>query len=92
MASVEQRPVAVEPPASREGPRPVLLNPRSYDPADFDEATRRALLATIDFFESRGKIKLKDLAVMSRQFAVMINSGLSLLRALSSPRAVPADP
>ena len=29
------------------------------------------------------KIKLKDLAVMSRQFAVMINSGLSLLRSLS---------
>ena len=29
------------------------------------------------------KIKLKDLAVMSRQFAVMINSGLSLLRALT---------
>ena len=29
------------------------------------------------------KVKLKDLAVMSRQFATMINSGLSLLRALS---------
>ncbi|HET7488234.1 MAG TPA: type II secretion system F family protein [Acidimicrobiales bacterium] len=29
------------------------------------------------------KAKLKDLAVFSRQFAVMINSGLSLLRALS---------
>lgn len=29
------------------------------------------------------KVKLKDLAVFSRQFAVMINSGLSLLRALS---------
>src|SRR3954469_7417579 len=29
------------------------------------------------------RIKLKDLAVMSRQFATMINSGLSLLRALS---------
>ena len=29
------------------------------------------------------KVKLKDLAVMSRQFAVMINSGLSLLRSLS---------
>jgi type IV pilus assembly protein PilC len=28
------------------------------------------------------KVKLKDLAVMSRQFATMINSGLSLLRAL----------
>ncbi|HEY4315042.1 MAG TPA: type II secretion system F family protein [Actinomycetes bacterium] len=30
-----------------------------------------------------GKIKMKDLAVMSRQFAVMINSGLSLLRSLT---------
>ncbi|UER54161.1 type II secretion system F family protein [Kineosporiaceae bacterium SCSIO 59966] len=29
------------------------------------------------------KVKLKDLAVMSRQFATMINSGLSMLRALS---------
>jgi len=29
------------------------------------------------------KVKLKDLAIMSRQFAVMINSGLSLLRALT---------
>jgi type IV pilus assembly protein PilC len=30
-----------------------------------------------------GKVKLKDLAIMSRQFATMINSGLSLLRALN---------
>ena len=30
-----------------------------------------------------GGVGLKDLAVMSRQFATMINSGLSLLRALS---------
>ena len=30
-----------------------------------------------------GKVKLKDLAVMSRQFATMIDSGLSLLRALT---------
>ena len=29
------------------------------------------------------KVKLKDLAIMSRQFAVMINSSLSLLRALT---------
>src|SRR3954468_18342320 len=29
------------------------------------------------------KVKLKDLAVMSRQFATMINGGLSLLRSLS---------
>jgi len=30
-----------------------------------------------------GKVKLKDLAVFNRQFATMINSGLSLLRALN---------
>ena len=30
-----------------------------------------------------GKVKLKELAVMARQFATMINSGLSLLRALN---------
>ncbi len=30
-----------------------------------------------------GRVKLKDLAVASRQFATMINSGLSLLRALA---------
>ncbi len=30
-----------------------------------------------------GKVKLKDLAVFSRQFATMIDSGLSLLRALN---------
>jgi len=29
------------------------------------------------------KVKLKDLAILSRQFATMINSGLSLLRALT---------
>jgi alkylation response protein AidB-like acyl-CoA dehydrogenase len=58
MASVEQRPVAVERPAA-EAPRPILFNPRTYDPADFDEATRRALLGTIEFFESRGKETLK---------------------------------
>jgi acyl-CoA dehydrogenase len=60
MASVEQRPVGSEPQASEEGRAPALFNPRSYDPADFDEATRRALLATIDFFESRGKATLKE--------------------------------
>ena len=49
MASVEQR------------SRPAqLFNPREYDPADFDDATRQALTATIDFFESRGKATLKE--------------------------------
>ncbi|MDQ1696993.1 MAG: type pilus assembly protein PilC [Frankiaceae bacterium] len=34
-------------------------------------------------FSRKKKVKLKDLAVFSRQFATMINSGLSLLRALT---------
>ncbi len=34
-------------------------------------------------FPWSGKIKAKDIAVMSRQFATMINSGLTLLRALT---------
>src|SRR5687768_5631753 len=60
MASVEQRPVAVERPVPGEGRRSILFNPRTFDPAGFDEATRRVLLATIDFFESRGKETLKQ--------------------------------
>jgi acyl-CoA dehydrogenase len=38
----------------------LLFNPRSYDASEFDEPTRRALLATIEWFESRGKRRLKD--------------------------------
>src|SRR3954451_22719835 len=38
----------------------LLFNPRTYDAEEFDEPTRRALLATIEFFERRGKRRLKD--------------------------------
>src|SRR4051795_6528768 len=38
----------------------LFFNPRTYDAAEFDEPTRRALLATIEWFEERGKRKLKD--------------------------------
>lgn len=34
------------------------------------------------FFEAMKKVKLKSLAIFTRQFATMINSGLSLVRAL----------
>jgi len=37
----------------------LLLNPRTYDPADLDPETRRLVRATIDWFESRGKTELK---------------------------------
>ena len=37
----------------------LLLNPRTYDPADLDPETRRLVRATIEWFESRGKTELK---------------------------------
>jgi type IV pilus assembly protein PilC len=40
-------------------------------------------LASIDLFAGMQRVKSKDLTVFSRQFATMINSGLSMLRALS---------
>ncbi len=35
-----------------------LFNPRVYDAAEFDPATRRLLRATIDWFEAKGKARL----------------------------------
>ena len=47
------------------------------------EAEKGAGLKTEVRLPGSGRVKLKDLAVFSRQFATMINSGLSLLRALT---------
>ena len=47
------------------------------------EAEKRAGLKTEMRLPGSGQVKLKDLALFSRQFATMINSGLSLLRALA---------
>jgi hypothetical protein len=49
------------------------------DPAAGRQSLQREL--KIPFFSDR--VKLKDVAVFSRQFATMINSGLSLLRSLN---------
>jgi type IV pilus assembly protein PilC len=47
-------------------------------------AEQKASLGSKEFqMPWKKKVKAKELAVMSRQFATMINSGLSLLRALS---------
>jgi acyl-CoA dehydrogenase len=60
MASVGQRSVAPEGlPAVASASDGLLLNPRTYDPAELDPEARRLLLATIEFFESRGKEVLK---------------------------------
>jgi acyl-CoA dehydrogenase len=37
----------------------LLFNPRTHDPTDLDAESRRLLRATIEFFESRGKERLK---------------------------------
>ena len=37
-----------------------LLNPATYDGAEFDEATRRLLRATIEWFEAKGKTRLTE--------------------------------
>ena len=38
----------------------LLFNPRTYEGAELDEESRRMMLATIEFFESRGKAVLKE--------------------------------
>jgi acyl-CoA dehydrogenase len=55
MATVESNP---EPAGTSS--RGLLFNPRTFDASEFDPATRRILLATIEFFESRGKKALKE--------------------------------
>lgn len=58
------------------------LKSMGYAPISLEEVKSGGLKKDISFGGQK-RVKLKDLAVFSRQFAVMINSGLSLLRALS---------
>lgn len=52
-------------------------------PISVKEASNTGLQREISFGGGRSKVGLKDLAVMSRQMATMVSSGLSLLRALT---------
>ncbi len=52
-------------------------------PVTVDPVAKRGLQRELSLPGLRAKVKLKDLAVFARQFATMINSGLSLLRALN---------
>jgi type IV pilus assembly protein PilC len=58
------------------------LRQLGYAPVSI-EVEKGAGLKTEVRLPGTGRVKLKDLAVFSRQFATMINSGLSLLRALT---------
>jgi type IV pilus assembly protein PilC len=61
------------------------LKQMGYAPISINEVNNKGLKGDINIpgLSRKKKIKLKDLAIMSRQFATMINSGLSLLRALN---------
>jgi type IV pilus assembly protein PilC len=58
------------------------LRQMGYAPVSIEAAKARTLRMEVKLPGS-GRVKPKELAVFSRQFATMINSGLSLLRALS---------
>jgi type IV pilus assembly protein PilC len=59
------------------------LKSMGYAPLDIREAKTSGMQKELSLPSFGKRVKLKELAVMSRQFATMINSGLSLLRALT---------
>ncbi len=59
------------------------LKSMGYAPVSIAQTGGGGMSAEISMPKIGAKVKLKDLAIFSRQFATMINSGLSLLRALS---------
>ncbi len=59
------------------------LKSMGYSPLSIDEVKESGLQMEIKIPGISDRVKLKDLAIFSRQFATMISSGLSLIRALS---------
>ena len=61
------------------------LRQMGYTPiaVEAQNATKMKLKGDLKIPGMSARVKMKDVAVFSRQFAVMINSGLSLIRALA---------
>jgi type IV pilus assembly protein PilC len=59
------------------------LKSMGYAPLNVTEQKSAGMKKELNIPGFGTKVKIKDLAIMSRQFAVMINSSLSLLRALT---------
>ncbi|MGZ5384942.1 MAG: type II secretion system F family protein, partial [Acidimicrobiia bacterium] len=59
------------------------LRDRGFVPVTVEEKKSSALQMEIKIPGLSGRIKVKEVAIFSRQFATMINSGLSLLRSLT---------
>ncbi len=58
------------------------LKTMGYAPINITEVKTSGMSSEITIPRSGSKVKLKDLAIFTRQFATMINSGLPLLRGL----------
>jgi type IV pilus assembly protein PilC len=59
------------------------LKSMGYAPVSISQASGAGMSKELKLPSLGAKVKLKDLAIFSRQFATMINAGLSLLRSLS---------
>jgi type IV pilus assembly protein PilC len=59
------------------------LRSMGYVPVSIENGEKKTLSREMKIPYFSGRIKLKEVAVFSRQFATMINSGLTLLRSLS---------
>ncbi|UCG40413.1 MAG: type II secretion system F family protein [Acidimicrobiia bacterium] len=59
------------------------LKGKGMQPISIEESVATGLQADINIPGITNRVALKDITVFSRQFATMINSGLSLLRALA---------
>ena len=59
------------------------LKSMGYAPVSIAQASGGGMSKELTLPSLGAKVKLKDLAIFSRQFATMINAGLSLLRSLS---------
>jgi type IV pilus assembly protein PilC len=68
------------------------LRQMGYTPVAIEEKSAPSFRADVKIPGLGGKPKLKSLAVFSRQFATMINSGLSLIRALAILTEQTEDP
>lgn len=69
--------------ASSQGAAAKALRERGFTPIAVDQKSTSGLQRDITIPGLTDRIKVKEVAVFSRQFATMINSGLSLLRALN---------
>ena len=59
------------------------LREKGYIPLSIDEKKSTALQKELQIPGFKKKVKVKDVAIFSRQLATMVNSGLTLIRALT---------